>query len=106
GSENLWFAVNQLPPIIGKEKKPFTKSTTVSCLNMFNGYITLMLATQGIMYLLCKQYADHSSLKGTADHIMKELIGLLIYGAVWCTYLARSHRVKGTFLRGYEKKAF
>jgi len=70
---------------------------------MFNGYITLMLATQGIMYLLCKQYADHSSLKGTADHIMKELIMLLIYGAVWCTYLARSHRVKGTFLREYKK---
>ncbi|HTE27335.1 DUF2569 family protein, partial [Flavitalea sp.] len=68
---------------------------------MFNGYVTMLIATQAILFLLYKKYANHDALNGVVDEGLKQVGRFLIYGVIWCSFLARSHRAKWTFLKEY-----
>jgi hypothetical protein len=68
---------------------------------MFNGYVAFILLTQGILYIMYKQYLPQDQFKTNINDQMRLLIRLVIYGAIWCSYVTKSARVKGTFLKGY-----
>ncbi|MHA4845574.1 DUF2569 family protein [Flavitalea antarctica] len=70
---------------------------------MFNCYVTGVIAGNAILYLLYKQYADHEELSNVAKEGLMDVIRALIYGAIWCSFLARSNRAKWTFLKAYKR---
>ena len=70
---------------------------------MFNGYVTMLIVTQSILFLLYKRYANHETLNGVVDEGLKQVGRYFLYGIIWCSFLARSHRAKWTFLREYKR---
>jgi phosphate starvation-inducible membrane PsiE len=69
---------------------------------MFNVYVTMLIVTQAILYLLFKKYANHEALNQVVNEGLKQVGRLFIYGIIWCSFLARSHRAKWTFLKEYK----
>jgi hypothetical protein len=70
---------------------------------MFNGYVTMLIATQAILFLLYKQYANHDALNDVAKEGLMQVGRFLVYGVIWCSFLSRSHRAKWTFLKAYKR---
>jgi transglutaminase-like putative cysteine protease len=70
--------------------------------SMFNGYVTMLIATQAILFLLYKQYANHATMENVAKEGLMQVGRFFIYGGIWCSFLARSHRAKWTFLKAYK----
>ena len=69
---------------------------------MFVGYVTLLIVTQFILFLLYQQYATAPEYKDAGSSALKEIVRIMFYGAIWCTYVMKSERVKGTFLKAYQ----
>lgn len=72
--------------------------------SMFMGYVALLIVTQATLFLLYNHYGDQAGLQDAADQATKQLFRLFVYGAVWCSYLVKSERVKGTFLKAYDQR--
>lgn len=70
---------------------------------MFMGYVTLLIVTHAVLYIMYLQYANGSEFAGSSKTALSGVFKMMGYGAIWCTYLSKSERVKGTFLKAYSE---
>ena len=73
---------------------------------MFTAYIVTLILSQFLLITLYGNFSEFPELKNSADHGWKQIIRSMIYGAIWCTYVFRSERAKGTFLKRAQSKFF
>jgi hypothetical protein len=66
---------------------------------MFISYVLLMFSGQLIMLVIYSNNVYPESVGNLASKNVKELVRLMVYGAIWCTYVIRSYRAKATFLK-------